>query len=357
MKLKHFLPLLRLTVPAAILTYLVWSVASSPEQVENLRMIFSGGTRWHLVGLAFLVALSALTITIVRWYLLVITIGLPFTLMAALRLGFLGYLLNFVGVGGVGGDLFKAIILARQQKERRAEAFATVVVDRLVGLYSLLVVTAVVSLTLDWQTAPLVIQTGARIVRISAVVGTILGGLMLLPGFSNGSLSEFLVGLPKVGGGFQRVMDALRLYQRRPRVLALIGVMSLMVHVLFAFSVYCVAHGVLPSAPTYPEMLIISPMAMVFAAIPIAPGGLGTLELALSYLYTQVPVAGFPEGEGLSTALGFRAITIGLAFIGALFYWLNRETVQSAYREAEEEHDRDKAALVEDRGTPQNEPA
>ncbi|MEX0793425.1 MAG: lysylphosphatidylglycerol synthase transmembrane domain-containing protein [Pirellulaceae bacterium] len=339
MKFKHCLPLLRLTVPAAILTYLIYSVASNPDQVANLRLIFSGGTRWYLIGLAFLVALAALTITILRWYLLVITLGLPFTLVGALRLGFLGYLLNFVGVGGVGGDLFKAIILARQQMERRAEAFATVVVDRLIGLYSLLVVTALVSLTIDFQTASLIVQTGARAVRVCAVVGTILGGLMLMPGFSNGSFSEFLVGLPKVGGAFQRVMDAIRLYRGRPDVLALIGVMSLMVHILFAFSVYCVAHGVFPHAPTYAEMLIISPMAMVFAAIPIAPGGLGTLELALSYLYTQVPAESFTEGEGLSTALGFRAITIGLAFIGALFYWLNRDTVQSAYRDVEQEQD------------------
>ena len=63
---------------------------------------------------------------------------LPFRLRDAFRLGFLAFLLNFVSVGAVGGDLFKAFFIARDQPGRRTEAVATVVVDRLVGFYALL---------------------------------------------------------------------------------------------------------------------------------------------------------------------------------------------------------------------------
>ena len=49
-------------------------------------------------------------------------LGIPFTLRNAFRLGFMGYLLNFVGPGAVGGDLFKAYFVASDQKSRRAEA-------------------------------------------------------------------------------------------------------------------------------------------------------------------------------------------------------------------------------------------
>ena len=67
--------------------------------------------------------------------------ALPFRIRDAFRLSFLSYLLNFVSVGSVGGDLFKAFFIAREQPGRRTEAVATVVVDRIVGLYGLLLVT------------------------------------------------------------------------------------------------------------------------------------------------------------------------------------------------------------------------
>ena len=78
--------------------------------------------------------------TFVRWYLLVRALQLQFRLVDAFRLGFLGYLFNFVVVGSVGGDLFKAIFIAREQPGRRAEAVATVLVDRIVGVYALVLV-------------------------------------------------------------------------------------------------------------------------------------------------------------------------------------------------------------------------
>ena len=64
----------------------------------------------------------------------------------AFRLGFLGYLFNFVSLGSVGGDLFKAVFIAREQHGKRAEAVATVVIDRVIGLYVLFFVASVAAL-------------------------------------------------------------------------------------------------------------------------------------------------------------------------------------------------------------------
>ena len=86
----------------------------------------------------------AVSLTFVRWYLLVRALGLNFRLLDAFRLGFLGYLFNFVSVGSVGGDLFKAIFIAREQPGRRTEAVATVLVDRVVGVYALVLLTSTV---------------------------------------------------------------------------------------------------------------------------------------------------------------------------------------------------------------------
>ena len=44
----------------------------------------------------------------------------------------------------MGGDLFKAIFIAREQPGRRTEAVATVLVDRVIGMYALVLLTSAV---------------------------------------------------------------------------------------------------------------------------------------------------------------------------------------------------------------------
>ena len=63
-------------------------------------------------------------------------------------------LLNFVSLGAVGGDLFKAILAARKCHARRAEAVATVIIDRLIGLYIIFVMATVAMLATGvWRAA------------------------------------------------------------------------------------------------------------------------------------------------------------------------------------------------------------
>src|SRR5690606_31597337 len=101
---------------------------------------------WPLLAGALACIAAAVWLGFVRWYLLVQATGLPFTLGDAVRLGSLGFALNFVGPGGVGGDVFKGIALAREHHRRRSEAVATVIADRAVGLLSLLAVASLANL-------------------------------------------------------------------------------------------------------------------------------------------------------------------------------------------------------------------
>ena len=112
----------------------------------------------------------------------------------AFRLGFLGYLMNFVSLGSVGGDLFKAVFIAHEQPGKRAEAVATVFIDRVVGLYGLFVVATIAILcTGQLQTA----VEQVRIISIGTLAGTVVGAVgilaLLVPGVTSGrfaSISE-----------------------------------------------------------------------------------------------------------------------------------------------------------------------
>ena len=86
--------------------------------------------------LAFLFFAFALPITFVRWWVLVRAQDLPFTLGNAFRLGTIGLFFNSFLPGSVGGDLAKAAGMVREQS-RRTVAVATVIMDRLIGLWGL----------------------------------------------------------------------------------------------------------------------------------------------------------------------------------------------------------------------------
>ncbi|TXT16411.1 MAG: hypothetical protein FD138_4759, partial [Planctomycetota bacterium] len=81
-------------------------------------------------------------LTFLRWFVLVKALGFPFTVRDALRLGFIGYLFNFVAPGSVGGDLVKAGLLAKEQSNRKTTAVATVLLDRILGMLALFLIGA-----------------------------------------------------------------------------------------------------------------------------------------------------------------------------------------------------------------------
>ena len=117
---KFLILLLKIGIPIAILAYLFWD-ASNDDAFGALKVQYDKfGFDWGLLIAAWACCAAAVLTTLVRWYYLVRALEMPFTLREALRVGLMGYLLNFAPMGIVGGDLLKAIMLARRQKERQA---------------------------------------------------------------------------------------------------------------------------------------------------------------------------------------------------------------------------------------------
>lgn len=277
-----------------------------------------------VVGGAF--TLLAVVISFVRWFFLVRAVGLRFSLVDAFRLGFLGYLFNFVSPGNVGGDLFKAVFIAREQPGRRAEAVATVVVDRVIGLYGLFLVASASILTFRLWNVP---DPTVRLLTQITLAATLVGGLMVLmllvPGFTQGAISEMLAGLPKVGPTIQALIGAVRMFRRQLGVLAMTVAMSFVVHTCVTLGVYFVGRA-LPSWnwPSLVDHFLIVPLAMVAGAIPLLPMGLGAFEGAMDFLYVHMPEgAHVVAGQGLLVAFVYRLYTFAIAGLG-LPFWLAR---------------------------------
>jgi len=322
--------LLKVALPAAIL---VWLIASLDR--EQLSQLGEYPIHWPLLAAGFVLAIASVCTTFVRWYLLVRALDLPFRLADAFRLSFVGYLLNFIAFGSVGGDLFKAVFLAREQPGRRTEAVATVFLDRVVGLYSLLVVASAVIACSDRSAWDADLKVVCNLTLAATGLGTAALVVVLLPGWERSALMAWVYRLPKVGTVVHRLANALQVYRGKVGLLALIAGLSVTVHIVFATSMYLVAAAIFPTHPTLPDHFIILPLSLVAGALPLAPAGLGTFEAAMKILYRVVPA--HPGGDGFLVALVFRVITIGIAMVGVGYYWLGRREVGELLREAEDE--------------------
>src|SRR6185295_16577091 len=133
--------------------------------------LMSGPKNWPLLLSALPICLFAVTMTILRWNLLVRAVGLSFTVRQTLRAGFLGYLANLLPFGLVAGDSLKAVMLIQRNPQRMTEAVASVLVDRVLGLYALLLLAAIASCFLSAdQLARLAEADRAAITRLCWVV-------------------------------------------------------------------------------------------------------------------------------------------------------------------------------------------
>jgi uncharacterized membrane protein YbhN (UPF0104 family) len=306
---------LKLGLPAALFAYLLYSVPA-----EDYETFWRQPKQWALLGAAQLLALVAIILSFLRWRIIVVAFGIPFTVREALRLGFLGYLLNFISIGSVGGDLFKAILVARDKPEKRPEAVASVLLDRAIGLLGL-VILAWISLTwfASQPLSPLLsgVQRGAAVITCISLAGLVVA---LCAGQWFDRLIDTIHELPWAGEFVARMARAVRLLRGSPIALAGMLTMALLVHSLLALTVYLVSSGVYREHPSLREHLMIVPPGMAAGALPLAPGGIGVQEGALTGLFQQL--ADLPENfSGMLVATVYRLITIAISGVGLLYYW------------------------------------
>ena len=336
---KLLLIVVRWIFPLAIIGWLMVNAA----QNDSFSRMRDAPKQWDLLALATVLCFAAVLLTIVRWYFLVRALEIPFRVRDAFRLGFLGYLYNFITPGSVGGDFFKAVFFARGNRGRRAEAAVTVIVDRLIGLYALFLVgTAAILLSGMWRMDSKEVHAVCAITFWCTGIGTAMIAITALPGFSQGPIARWLHTLPRVGPVIEGINRAKRMYYSRWSVLVVATVMSFGVHTLNSIGIWLIARGLLSQAPSLAAHFVVVPLAMATGALPLAPNGLGTFEFTVEFLYRNLP-GGIAVGlsDGFLVALGYRLITVLIALVGVFIHVTSRREVTEVMHEAEAETEAD----------------
>jgi hypothetical protein len=266
---------------------------------------------------------------------------LSFSLSETLRAGYLAYLANLLPVGLVAGDSLKAVMLIHRNPRHKAEAVASVLIDRVLGLYALLLLAALASTFLpSEQLAQLAAEDRvkiwqlARLVQLASLASSLGLAVMLIPAVTRSRLWDLLEHTPVFGRFLHKLVGAMRAYRRRlDLMVAAIGV-SLIVHLLYvgAIAVMTYSIGIAPEhRPTLGSIFVIVPPSMAAGALP-----LGFYEVTITLLFRAASPPGAPQNMGLLIAIGYRLTQILIASIGVGYWIAGRREVEQLMHEAEE---------------------
>jgi len=170
------------------------------------------------------------------------------------------------------------------------------------------------------------LNTIADISLITSIsVGLVAIALVLIPALTGKSMQRYMSRLPVAGTILQKILRAINIYRGRPVMLLSLTGLTIVIHCLFAASVFVMAIGLNVAHPDFLQHLVISPVSNLAGSIPL-PGGIGAFETMFESLYVR---AAIPAGNGLAIALCFRIVTILLAMIGVVYYLRSKRELES----------------------------
>lgn len=314
----------RLGLGLGLLALAVW--ANWGQMVEVMERRPNLG----LFGLGFALYLAGAVLAFVRWYFLVRALDLPFTIRAALRLGFIGTLFNMVIPGAVGGDFVKAAYLIRELKQRKTQAAASVAIDRVIGLLGLFIL-ALIAGALGWGSlAPEV----RRLVGL-AVALTLITCAVMLVAFTPvlyRPLARRLTGRPRLAHLLHELAVMGSSYSRRRDVVFGTIVMATATHVLNVLGFYALGRALFPEVPGMAEHFLIVPLVLFSTAIPLPFGALGVAENVSQMLFKLTGYDG-----GLLSMMAFHVVQYIGSFLSLFVYLANLRQVRTLQAEAAEE--------------------
>ena len=312
---------------------ITWNKSQQPPRFEQWRLGWKYGppALWKTVHSVEPVALAvsvllvgiAIGIGVARWRVLLAAGGFHLSISRAAEISFVAHFFNSLMLGTVGGDVMKAYYAARETHHRKTEAVVTVLVDRVIGLWAMLLFATFMILP-NWH---LFQASGLRSI-MTAVLITMLGATgFVFIAFRGGiskrwtSARSALRRLPK-GDWLERLLDACRAYGKTPRPLYTALALSMIANVLCVAQFWILARG-LKLEVSFRELCLIVPTIVCIAAVPISPMGIGVRE-NLFVQMLAIPAIAAPATPALSLSL--------LALAGSLFWSLVGGVVYMMFR-------------------------
>jgi glycosyltransferase 2 family protein len=298
----------RAAVAAGLTGYILWR--SHPRQV----LAALGGADWRLIAVAVALVLLDRTLMAYRWLLLLCIID-PADRPPLAEIMRIFFVSTFVGTflpASIGSDAVRAYSMTRLNVRGR-DAVASVFMDRMLGVASILVMAAV-GLTLARDLASnrtIVLSLAIAAAACAATLAVIFSDTIAR--LAGGLLGALPARLRDVGEG---LLASIRRYSAHHGRLANVLLGSLAVQTLRIVQAYFLGSGLGIAAPAATYFAFV-PLILLVMLLPVTFNGIGTSQAAFVWFFGRAGVAA-PAAFALSVL--FVALGVVGNLPGGLLY-------------------------------------
>lgn len=299
--------MVRLVAAATVMAasgWMLWRL-SSDQRLANLatRQLDS-----HLIAGAVALCAASQVLYFTRWHWLARALGVPLGRREAVLAAAMAQFLGSLAFGAAAADIFRALVHANRCSGHRVGLIASILADRLSGLYALVCLAAIAAVVAssggpEW--------TAIRLASLPALWGgALVGGLCFVLGLSVdlGPVLNMTRRWAIVHSLIVRVLAAVERFRTVPNAIVLAILAGVIVHGLNAAGLWMLAGGLALPRPSLAAHCLIVALAACTGLLPLPLAGLGAVEVIIDALYK----AAMPEasGAGLVASLALRIVSL-----------------------------------------------
>ena len=267
----------------------------------------------------------------VRWRMLLKTQGYDLSMGKLFPIYYISMVCAPILPGGLGGDLVRVGYVAKLLPEKKTGAIVSVLLDRVIGLSSIILLSFVAIAFFFFNTT----NFGNFIAGVGFALGA-LGAAVLIFFFfalyssSLGILANWLEEnfQYRIVRYFVGVLDAFKnCRNHRSVVFAAVG-LSLLIQFMLVFAIWLTAWRLGFEKVSLVQTGVAMPLAQIANILPFTPGGLGVGEAAFDLLLTGLSEAQLIGAGYGSIFLTYRGVSILVSLPAVGFYILSPKLYQ-----------------------------
>jgi uncharacterized membrane protein YbhN (UPF0104 family) len=327
---KHFLTAIQLLVTVGLLWWIFRDAEQNRKMLEALRV---ANVWWLLPGLLALGC--GLLLQAQRWIILLRVQGIFIGYWRSLRILLVGMFFNLFLLGSTGGDIIKIFLIMREAPDKKAGAFLSVFIDRVVGVLALAVVSSVVIL-LRWKDLMAHEVTRYGVATAAVILGGSIGFVVVawLTGHFNLASK-----LPRWLPAHDKIVEAAGAFVEYARAGGAVGkafLLSLPAHLLM-FSTFWFGAKAFAAGLNLLSIYCVMPIVATVTALPISIGGAGLRE----GLFIQILGALYATPESIATLVSLSGFMMQVfwSLVGGAVYLGYRGSSHASLAEMEKSVD------------------
>lgn len=305
----------KLIRPILALLFIYLLILKGPFKLQQISFIL---TQKRILILGIILLLLQFCLMAIRWKKIVEQ-KTPLAFPLSFQLTLIGQFFSFFIPGGVSGDVIKALELSKTNDLSRSDSFATVLSDRILGLFSM-VLFSTAFLTLDYLDSKTESSFHYLISSTVMLLGMLAGILMgpriitFLSSFFVLQKNKILVTAEKIISSFALTFSSFR----NKKILFSTILLSLLIQILSTYFMSEVIKALGVEMPSFFVFFALSCFGFLASAIPITPAGIGVGQTAFYFLFTTISV---DLGNAAVTAVSMLQLFMFLyALIGGLLF-------------------------------------